>query len=101
MKYALVIVVLVCGCGMEPSSHVVPVTMFCEGLADAYCSDEYDCMAEPGTCSGWDGYYNRCVSRYACLVEIVADDRCFGSIEGDPNACDAPLGIPPECPEVC
>lgn len=97
----LVVVLMMVGCGSEAVTYYVPPTVFCEGVADAYCSDEYDCMTEPGVCSDWAGFYNRCVARYACYTEILVDDHCFWVIEGSPDECDAPVGIPDECPAPC
>lgn len=101
MRILAIVVVVLAGCGSEATPYFVPPAAFCEGIADAYCEDEYDCMAQPGTCSDWYGYYNRCVARYACYMEIEVDDHCFWDIEGEEGACDAPVGVPGSCPEEC
>lgn len=101
MRYALAVLLFVCGCGGEPEPYIVPMTLYCEGIADAYCSDEADCYTQPQMCETWDMHYNLCVSRYACLADVVVNDYCFWAIEGEDGACDAPAGVPSECPEVC
>jgi hypothetical protein len=97
----MVLGMLLVGCGEEMPPYYVSTTEFCRGIADAYCADEYDCASEPTVCSDWVGYYNRCVSRYACETTILVVDACFWAIKGKPDVCDAPVGIPVECPPAC
>ena len=101
MKTILVVAVLACGCGGGAGApSVVSPAEFCEGFAGAYCDEEYDCLTIPDVCD-WAGYYNRCVARYACLVEIVDDGLCYREIDPDPHGCDGTVGIPHSCPETC
>jgi hypothetical protein len=102
MKTAMMMALILVGCGGGDELVYMGPVDFCNEMTKAYCDDDAQCYVQPQMCEMRAEYYQMCADTYGCNQEgIWVDTACFAAIRGQPDTCDAPVGIPAECPPAC